>query len=103
MTAVWAVIAALCLGTVILRAAGPVILGQRRPPGAAMSVIALVAPAILTGLVVYETFAGRRSGLVADARIVGVLVAATAALLKLPMVVVVILAAAATALTRLLL
>lgn len=100
---IWIVIAALSLGTVTLKAAGPAILGETRPPQSAMAVIALVAPAILTGLVLYETFTGKRSGLVVDARVVGLSVAALAAMRRLPMLAVVILAAGATALTRLLL
>jgi MFS-type transporter involved in bile tolerance (Atg22 family) len=64
-------------------------------------VIALVAPALLAALVVYETFIGSPNGVTLDARIAGVAVALAAALAKLPMIVVVILAAAATAGVRL--
>ena len=101
MTAVWFVIAALFLGTLALKAAGPVVLGRRRPPERALAVIALVAPAILTGLVVYETFKAVPSGLALDARAIGLVVALAAALAKLPMIVVVVLAATAAALARL--
>jgi hypothetical protein len=51
MTVVWPITAALFLGTVALKAAGPLTLGRRRPPERALAVISLVAPAILTGLV----------------------------------------------------
>jgi hypothetical protein len=43
MTAVWITIAALALGTVALKATGPVALGGRQPPARAAAVIALVA------------------------------------------------------------
>ena len=100
MTTTWIVIGALCAGTVGLKAVGPLALGARTPPARAIAVIALVAPAILTSLVVYETLADGRSGLTIDARVVGLGVAGAAALARLPMLVIVLLAAAATALAR---
>jgi hypothetical protein len=100
MTAAWITTAALFAGTVALKAAGPLTLGGRRPSKRALTVIALVAPSILTSLVVYQTFTGDPDGLIVDARVVGLLVAAVAALARLPMLVVVLLAAVATAVTR---
>jgi hypothetical protein len=102
MTVVWPITAALFLGTVALKAAGPLTLGRRRPPERALAVISLVAPAILTGLVVYETLNATPSGITLDARAAGLVVALAAALAKLPMIVVVILAAATAAGARLL-
>ena len=102
MTVVWPITAALFLGTVALKAAGPLKLGRRRPPERALAVISLVAPAILTGLVVYETLHATPSGITLDARVAGLVVALAAALAKLPMIVVVILAAATAAGARLL-
>lgn len=102
MTVVWPITAALFLGTVALKAAGPLTLGRRRPPERALAVISLVAPAILTGLVVYETLQATPSGITLDARAAGLVVALAAALAKLPMIVVVILAAATAAGARLL-
>jgi hypothetical protein len=101
VTGIWPVIAVLCLATVLLKASGPLTVGGRQPPERALAVIALVAPALLTALVVYETFVASPSGLTVDARIVGLAVALAGALAKLPMIVVVILAAAATAGVRL--
>ena len=101
MSAVWVSIGALCVITIVLKAAGPATLGSRTPPDAALAVIALVAPAILTGLVVYETFVGNPDGITVDARVVGLVVALGAALARWPAVAVVALAATATALTRL--
>jgi Branched-chain amino acid transport protein (AzlD) len=96
----WVLIAVLCAGTVGLKAIGPATLGGRTPPERAISVIALVAPAILASLVMYETLSDFHSGLTIDARIVGLGVGVVAALARLPMIAIVVLAAAATALVR---
>jgi MFS-type transporter involved in bile tolerance (Atg22 family) len=101
VTGIWGVIAVLFIATVLIKASGPLAVGGRHPPKRVLAVIALVAPALLTALVVYETFVGSPSGVTLDARIAGVAVALAAALAKLPMIVVVILAAAATAGVRL--
>lgn len=102
MTATWIVVAALCVGTVGLKAIGPATLGGRTPPERAISVITLVAPAILTSLVVYETLSDSHSGLTVDARVVGLGVGGAAALARLPMIAIVALAAGGTAIVRLL-
>lgn len=96
----WIVIAVLCAGTVGLKAIGPATLGGRTPPERAISVIVLVAPAILASLVVYETLSDSHSGLTIDARAVGLGVGGAAALARLPMIAIVVLAAAATAFVR---
>jgi hypothetical protein len=101
MSTAWIVIAALCAGTAVTKAIGPAALGGREPPERAISVITLVAPAILTSLVLYETLSDSRSGLQIDARVVGLGVGGAAAFARLPMIAIVVLAAAATALTRL--
>jgi hypothetical protein len=98
----WIVIGVLCAGNVGLKAVGPATLGGRTPPDRAISVIALVAPAILTSLVLYETLSDSHSGLTIDARVVGLGVAGAAALALLPMIAIVALAASGTALARLL-
>jgi hypothetical protein len=102
VSGIWAVIAVLFVATVLLKASGPLTVCGRQPPKRALAVIALVAPALLAALVVYQTFVGSSSGLTLDARIVGLAVALAAALAKLPVIVVVLLAAAATAGVRLL-
>jgi hypothetical protein len=102
VSAAWPVTAVLFVATVAYKAVGPFALGHRRPPDRALAVIALVAPALLTGLVLYETFVADGSGLTVDARLVGLVVAAAAAAVRLPMMVVIVLAAAATAGVRLL-
>jgi Branched-chain amino acid transport protein (AzlD) len=100
VSAAWITIVALAVGTIVARAAGPLATGARRPRGRALEVARLVAPALLGGLVVYETFAAARAGIAFDARIAGLGAAAAALAARLPTIVVVLLAAAATALVR---
>jgi hypothetical protein len=100
VTAVWVTIAALALGTAGLKLAGPLSLGGRPLPAGALSVVELLASALLAALVVVETFANGRS-LVLDARVLGVAFAALALRLRAPMIVVVLGAAVVTAIARL--
>jgi branched-subunit amino acid transport protein len=98
----WSVIAALAIGTFVIKAAGPAVLGQRALPERLTGVIALLAPALLAGLVITEAFSGPQPHHVAiDARAVGLVVAVIGRLLRLPLPVILVLAAAATALVRL--
>lgn len=99
MTAVWTTIAALAVGTVAIKATGPVALGGRELPPRLAGVIARLAPALLAALVVVETF-GRDQQLGIDATAAGLLAAAAALAAKLPMIVAVVLAAVVTALVR---
>jgi uncharacterized membrane protein len=100
MTTVWLTIAALCLGTMALKASGPATLRGRRPPARAMAVIALVAPAVLASLVLYQTFGDSPSGITVDARVAGLAAAGLGVALRAPMLVVVAVAALTTALAR---
>jgi len=100
VTAIWVTIAALALATAVLKLAGPLALGGRPLPANAMSVVELLASALLAALVVVETFGNGRS-LVFDARFLGVAFAAVALRLRAPMIVVVLGAAAVTAIARL--
>jgi hypothetical protein len=98
----WAVIAALAVGTIAIKATGPAVLGQRPLPARLGGVIALLAPALLAGLVIFEAFSGSQAHhVVLDARAAGLLAAIAGKLLGLPLPVILVLAAAATALTRL--
>jgi hypothetical protein len=97
------VLIALIVTTFLLKASGPIALGGRRPPERAMSVVALVAPAILSALVVYETFTATSSGIIVDERVLGLGAATAGIFAKLPMTAVIVIAAAATALARLVL
>jgi hypothetical protein len=94
------VIAALTVGTLAMRAVGPLTVGGRRPSERAMAVTRLVAPAILAGLVVYETLNRDGSGIAFDARLAGLGAAVLAIAARAPMLVVVLVAAAATAAAR---
>ena len=102
MTTVWIVVAVLCVGTAIMRVAGPVAFGGRSLSGRGAAVVGLVAPALLGALVVYETVSTGAQGIELDARLVGLAAAALALVLRLPMIAVVLVAAVATAVARLL-
>jgi uncharacterized membrane protein len=101
MTAIWVTIAALALATAALRLAGPLALGGRPLPARALTVVELLASALLAALVVVETF-GKGRSLTLDARALGVAFAALALWRRAPMTVVVLGAAAVTAIARLL-
>jgi hypothetical protein len=101
VTAVWVTIGVLAVATAVLKLAGPLALGGRPLRPGVMSVVELLASALLAALVVVETF-GKGRALTIDARVVGVAFAAVLLMRRAPMVVVVLGAATATALTRLL-
>ena len=56
----WLLIAGCVAGTVVVKAAGPVLLGGRELPAAMIRVVALMAPALLAALVVTAAFADGR-------------------------------------------
>lgn len=99
MTAVWITIGALALATAALKLAGPLLLGGRGLPLGAMSVIELLASALLAALVVVETF-GKGRSLTLDARALGVAFAAIVLLRRGPMTVAVLGAAVVAAVAR---
>ena len=101
MTAVWVVIGSLALATAALKLAGPLFLGGRPLPAEALSIVQLLASALLAALVVVETF-GKGRSLTLDARVLGVAFAFVACTRRAPMIVVVVGAALVTALARLL-
>ena len=100
MTAVWITIAALTVGTFATKAAGTLVLGTRPPGERTMAMTALVAPALLAALVVYETLSAHGHGITIDARAAGLGAAIVAIVARAPMLVVVLAAAAATAAVR---
>jgi hypothetical protein len=100
VSAAWTAVVVLSVATASMKAIGPVSFGGRRLSGRAASVIALVAPALLASLVVYETFNTDGRGIQIDARVVGLAAAGAALALRRSMLVVVAVAAVATALTR---
>jgi Branched-chain amino acid transport protein (AzlD) len=100
VTGTWLVIATLTVGTLAMRAAGPLTTGGRQPSERAIGVTRLVAPAILAGLVVYETLNRNGDGIAFDARLAGLGAAVVAIVARAPVLVVVLVAAAATAFVR---
>jgi branched-subunit amino acid transport protein len=99
VTAGWIVTVGLGAATVAIRALGPVLLGRRQLPPRVVSVLPLLAPALLAALVVTQVFAAGRA-LTVDARAAGLLAAAVALLLRAPTLVVIAAAAAAAAAVR---
>lgn len=100
MTAVWISIAAVAIINMFIKAAGPAIVGGRELPSRMTAVIALLAPALLAGLVITETF-GDGHSLVFDERSIGVFAAGLALLLRAPVLVAVVIGAVTTATIRL--
>lgn len=100
MSAAWLVVALVGAGTVAIKAAGPVLLGGRPLPPRLAGVVELLAPAVLSALVVVQTF-GAGQTLTVDERLVGVAAAAVALWREAPLLLVVVVAAGTTALVRL--
>ena len=96
----WLLIIALAVGTVMMKTIGPVVAGGRQPPAPLTRVIALVAPALITALIITGTFT-RGQHLIIDARAAGLLVGAIALWLRAPAAVALLLAAIVCALLRL--
>jgi hypothetical protein len=99
MTAVWTSIAVVAVANFAIKAAGPVLLGGRELPSLVVDVIALLAAAILTALVVVGTFSDEGS-LSVDAKTAGVAVAGAAFLARLPMLAAIAVGAATAAVLR---
>jgi branched-subunit amino acid transport protein len=99
VTSLWVAIVGVALASAAIKAVGPVLVGGRELPPRALSVVALLAPALLAALVVTETF-GEDGHLVLDERAIGVAVAGAALVFRAPVLVAVALAAVTTALLR---
>jgi branched chain amino acid efflux pump len=99
MTAIWITIGALIVTTAAIKAAGPVIVGGRELPESANQVIGLLAPALLTALIITGTFA-HHNDLTVDARAAGVACGGLAVALRAPLVLTVLLAATGAAVVR---
>jgi branched-subunit amino acid transport protein len=102
MSQTWLVVGLVGVGTIAIKAIGPVLLGGRPLPERLSSVIELLAPALLGALVAVQTF-GNGQALAVDERVLGVAVAAIAIWRKAPLLLVVILATVTTAFARALL
>jgi branched-subunit amino acid transport protein len=97
---VWLVVAVVGLATVAFKAAGPVLVGRRELPPRLQACVELLAPVMLTALVVTQTFGGDEEVQI-DARVVGVGAAAIAIALRAHVIVAMAIAALVTALLRL--
>jgi branched chain amino acid efflux pump len=101
VSTVWLVVLVVGVATVAFKATGPVLLGDRELPRPLAGVVVLLAPVLLTALVVTQTVGGDNE-LVLDARLAGIGAGAAAIAVRLPLPAVVVAAALATAITRLL-
>ena len=99
MTEVWITIAGLTAATVAIKAAGPLLVGDRELPASAYAVISLLAPALLTALILTDTF-GREQDLTVDARAAGLACAGVAVALRAPLLLTVLVAAVGAAAVR---
>lgn len=99
MTEVWITIAGLTAATVAIKAAGPLLVGDRELPAGAYAVISLLAPALLTALILTDTFA-REQDLTVDARAAGLACAGVAVALRAPLLLTVLVAALGAAAVR---
>jgi branched-subunit amino acid transport protein len=100
VSAGWLVTVGLGLVTMAIKAVGPMLLGGRRLPERALSVLRLLAPALLAALVVTQGFTAGQDVTI-DARAAGLAAAVAALLLRAPTLVVIGSAAGVTALLRL--
>lgn len=95
----WTLVLALAAGAFAFKVIGMFVVGRRSLPPAVDRCLALIPPALVTALVIKDTFSiGQHLQL--DARAAGVGVAVVAVWRKAPFVVVIILAAGVTAAAR---
>jgi branched-subunit amino acid transport protein len=95
----WTLIVLLAVGAYACKVVGLVVVGGRRLPAPVERCLALIPAAMVSALVVKDTFSAGQD-LVLDARAAGVGVAAFAAWRRAPLIVVIVLGAAVTALVR---
>ncbi len=93
------VLVVLATGTYVFKAAGPLVLGDRRLPVRLQSLVDLLPAALLASLAIVSTV-GEGAAVTLDARLVGLIVAGVALWRRAPFVVVIIVASAATAIVR---
>jgi branched-subunit amino acid transport protein len=99
MNDAWIVVAVVGVATIACKAAGPVLVGRRERPPRLQACVELLAPVMLTALVVTQTFGGDEE-IEVDARVVGVGAAVIAIALRTHIIVAMAAAALATALVR---
>lgn len=96
---IWLLIAGTAVLTVLIKAAGPVVLGGRELPPRVMGVIALMPPVLLAALVVTSTLADGQT-LRVDASTAGVAVGGLLLWRRQPLVLAVVASAVVTASLR---
>ena len=99
MSDTWVVVVVVGVVTILFKAAGPVLLGSRQLSGRTLRVVELLAPVMLTALVVTQTVGGD-GGIAVDARVAGVGVAGIALWRGVPIVPAMAIAAVVTAALR---
>jgi len=97
----WLSALAVTVATSLMRASGPLALGDRQLPPNALKVTSLLAPVLLAGLVVVD-LGGAKWDDLDWTQVLGVGVAGVARMLKAPMLLAVVCGVATTALVRLL-
>src|SRR4030095_7080035 len=96
----WLLILIWAAGTVLMKTLGPVLAGGRQPPAPLTRVITLVAPALISALIVTGTFTQGQQ-LIIDARAAGVGAGAGAVWFRVPSVLAMLIGAIVCALLRL--
>jgi branched-subunit amino acid transport protein len=99
MSELWTAIVLVTVGTFLIKGSGPVLVGGRELPEWTRGVIGLLAPALLTALVVVQTV-GADKEIVLDGRLAGLGAAGLAIVLRAPLMAVVLSAVAVTAAAR---
>jgi len=98
----WLSVAAVIVANGLMKAIGPLVVGDRPLPATMRRVVALMAPVLLAGLIVVE-LGGEGWADLDYRRVAGVAVAGVAFALRAPMLLAVLLAILSTALLRLVL
>jgi uncharacterized membrane protein len=93
------VLVVLAAGTYVLKAAGPLALGNRRLPVRLQSLVDLLPAALLASLAIVSTV-GDGPAVTLDARLVGLVFAGVALWRRAPFVIVIVVASTATAAVR---
>ena len=93
------VLVVLATGTYVFKAAGPLVLGDRRLPVQLQSLVDLLPAALLASLAIVSTVSDGPAVTI-DARLVGLIVAGVALWRRAPFVIVIVVASAATAIVR---
>lgn len=96
----WPAVAALAVGTWLLKGVGPLTAGGRRLPPAVERLVGLLPPALLAALIVMQTLSSD-GGVELDARVPAVALAGVAAWRGAPFAVVIVVGTLTAALLRL--